>query len=140
MSLKGRPRTEPVMVRIDRMSCPEPNSGCVLWTGALSQGYARVGITSGRCEFVHRVLYEAKYGPTDRKIYHRCGFKGCVNVDHMTTEASVQRKPRHAKLDKEMADEVRRVCAIGVRQATAAKLLKVSATTINYVLDGRRYA
>lgn len=49
--------------RIERMSVPEPNTGCWLWLGALGDpGYGKLGV--GRRHLsAHRASYEAHVGP-----------------------------------------------------------------------------
>ena len=61
---------------------PEPNSGCWLWTGATTHG--GYGVVNSRTLFhglrrVHRVVYEAIFGPTSLHVLHRCDNPPCVN-------------------------------------------------------------
>jgi len=60
---------------------PEPMSGCWLWTGALSSGYASLG--SGA--YAHRVYYELTRGkiPDGLELDHKCRVPCCVNPDHL---------------------------------------------------------
>ena len=67
---------------IDR-SIPEPNTGCWLWLGSVSQdGYSQVGKPpwSG-----HRIAFEVKHGPVPEgmEVDHICRVRCCVNPDHM---------------------------------------------------------
>ena len=63
---------------------PEPNSGCWLWMGAVSFGYARVE-WGGKNKRAHRVIYELCGGeiPLGFEIDHKCGVRCCVNPDHL---------------------------------------------------------
>lgn len=66
---------------------PEPNTGCLLWTGAPeSSGYGRVNV-DGRSEFAHRYAYRRVFGeiPKGLLIDHICHTPACVNVDHLRT-------------------------------------------------------
>jgi hypothetical protein len=65
-------------------SIPEPNSGCWIWIGAISNnGYARVR-TGGRTISGHRLAYESIYGPMiGSDACHKCDVRCCVNPDHV---------------------------------------------------------
>lgn len=65
---------------------PEPNSGCRLWTGPVCRlGYGRVWNGGKSPELVHRLAYEAAFGPFDPalKVCHRCDTPSCINPDHL---------------------------------------------------------
>lgn len=58
---------------------------CIVWTGALnSRGYGCFGV-NGKSQLAHRVAYEAAHGPIPEglTIDHLCGFRRCVNPDHL---------------------------------------------------------
>lgn len=64
---------------------PEPNSGCWLWLGGISErGYGRVA-HNGKQYSAHRVSYEATFGavPDGLVIDHLCRVHGCVNPHHL---------------------------------------------------------
>lgn len=85
--MKG-PRPRPLMERFMGHVHPEPNSGCWLWSGAVSGGYGTyTWMDDGRkvTSLAHRFSYE-KHGraiPEDLQIDHLCRNKLCVNPDHM---------------------------------------------------------
>lgn len=60
---------------------PEPNSGCMLWLGAVNhKGYA---VSHGKG--VYRRLYERAHGPLPKGIVpdHKCRVRICVNEAHL---------------------------------------------------------
>lgn len=64
-------------------TCPEPNTGCLLWT-ALSDkdGYGKL-TWRGRGMRAHRLAWELTYGPTDLWVLHKCDTPACVNPAHL---------------------------------------------------------
>jgi hypothetical protein len=73
---------ERIEARIKRL----PETGCWIWTGALSrQGYSYISV-KGRMFRVHRLTYEAATGseiPAGLVIDHLCRVRSCVNPDHL---------------------------------------------------------
>lgn len=59
-------------------------SECVLWPGALTRGYG-VFRRKGRNYYVHRVIYEAAYGPIPPGLLvrHTCDVRNCYNPLHL---------------------------------------------------------
>lgn len=72
--------------RIEESSMPEPNSGCWLWTKAVSgrKGYGQIGGGATQL-YAHRLSYLAFKGPIPVGLYvcHKCDVQTCVNPDHL---------------------------------------------------------
>lgn len=69
---------------------PEPNTGCWIWTGAISNtGYGNVSIGNiagkQKTRNVHRLIYELEVGPIKQglTIDHLCRNRWCVNPVHL---------------------------------------------------------
>lgn len=65
---------------------PEPNTGCLLWSGnALPQGYGLFYVGLPTRARAHRFAYELVHGPipAGMVVCHRCDTPACVNVDHL---------------------------------------------------------
>lgn len=79
-------------------------SGCWLWTGAVtSSGYGSVGV-NGRSESAHRHLYALLVAPIPAglEIDHLCRVRLCVNPDHLepVTRAENLRRAREHHVPK----------------------------------------
>lgn len=71
--------------RVERLTSPEPNTGCWLWTGAVSKnGYGTMTV-GGKTRMAHRISYSAYKGaiPDGLHIDHRCKVRSCVNPSHL---------------------------------------------------------
>ncbi len=68
---------------------PEPNSGCLLWTGAYTgqrkRPYGKLHIGMGRRVAAHRLAYALAHSGTlpDLCVLHTCDTPECVNADHL---------------------------------------------------------
>lgn len=74
--------------RIKDSSCPEPNSGCWLWTGCVREdglGYYPRMMVDYYPTYAHRVSYSAFIGdiPPGMGVLHRCDTPCCVNPAHL---------------------------------------------------------
>jgi hypothetical protein len=81
------PPSEPhgVRARLERLSIPEPNTGCFLWLGSVTRrGYATMTLNR-KTQLAHRIAYEAVYGsiPEGLHIDHRCRVRCCINPAHL---------------------------------------------------------
>lgn len=74
-----------VLERFEEKYCPEPNTGCWLWTGGTSkEGYGRI-VVGGKKAGTHRVSWELHRGPIPDGlcVLHRCDTPPCVNPGHL---------------------------------------------------------
>ena len=75
----------PLSERFDMRTIPEPNSGCIIWLGAMSgDGYGSINI-DGHIRCAHRVNYERVKGlvPDGHVLDHLCRVRLCVNPEHL---------------------------------------------------------
>lgn len=72
--------------KVERLSIPEPNTGCWLWLGTvLTSGYGQLKMGGARW-LAHRASFFGAYGtlPADMEVRHRaCAMRACVNPDHL---------------------------------------------------------
>jgi hypothetical protein len=80
-------RPIPIAERLERLSMPEPNSGCVLWLGHIDKyGYGRFTASASRQGRVaHLVAYETYVGPVPvgMELDHLCRNRACRAVWHL---------------------------------------------------------
>ncbi len=75
----------PLCDRIAKFTIPEPNSGCLLWTGTGNAfGYGLITVYR-RSIHAHRAAYMCVHGaiPKGIVIRHKCDNPACCNVDHL---------------------------------------------------------
>jgi hypothetical protein len=83
----GCTRRRSIVERFFEKTQPEPNSGCLLWTGAVHpDGYGKIS-PGGRegPKIASRVAWEIARGPIPdgMLVCHRCDTPACVNIDHL---------------------------------------------------------
>lgn len=139
--------------RLQALSMPEPNSGCLLWCGWTdSKGYGRMKI-GGRAFGAHRVAWEAARGPIppDMEVCHRCDVRGCVNVEHLflgahqTNMADMKAKGRSPQGTRNGSAKLTLPQAVAIlrdprAQRAIASDLNISKTQVGYIKSGRSWA
>jgi hypothetical protein len=152
----------PLPVRFEKFISPEPNTGCWLWTGALTAwGYGKVsaGGDFGETLMAHRVAFERTRGSIPRGMFvcHRCDMPSCVNPEHLVlgtaadNSADMIRKGRHhgpkrpPKGDRNGRARLSIANVLAIRastepHATLARLFGVSSTTVRHIRSGRLWA
>lgn len=80
---RGFANTMSVSLVLDNC-CPEPNSGCWLWTGlSMYKGYGIIKV-AGKPHRAHRVSFQVFRGAIgDMHVCHTCDTPACVNPDHL---------------------------------------------------------
>ena len=139
---------------LEARSIPEPNSGCLLWTGHVDvYGYG-VLKTGGRPQKAHRLAWQEVRGPIPEGlcVCHKCDVRSCINPDHLWlgTQAENthdrQRKGRQRFAHGEThyksrltLDDVRAIRASSESQRALAKRYGVHFGTINDIIWNRRW-
>jgi hypothetical protein len=80
---------------------------CILWEGAVSEGYGKVGRLRA-----HRIAWELEHGqiPEGNVIHHECGEKLCVNFAHLRSVTRAEHMREH--------DNIHRARSVAVENAT----------------------
>ncbi len=83
----GCPSHWTLAARLEFHSQPEPNSGCVLWRGAVgTTGYGNLTYRQ-QSKHAHQWAWIERHGPVpeDLELRHKCDVRACINVDHLET-------------------------------------------------------
>lgn len=77
-------RTAELRARLLKLVEIDASSGCWLWKGPLTFGYARRWI-DGKRVYVHRAMYELTHGAVSDELDldHVCRVRRCINPAHM---------------------------------------------------------
>jgi len=138
---------------------PEPNSGCWLWEGCLSNPSrpkvaARYGVMriNKRLRLAHRVSYALFNGalPDDLVVRHTCDNTYCVNPEHLlggTQRDNVEDRERrgrgnqpkgmgkpNAKLTDDDVLEIRRLRLTGMSAIRIAAVMGIKIPTVENVV------
>lgn len=79
-------RVESPIEHLERLSMPEPNSGCTLWLGKVDARHGYGLVIHRRTHYrAHRFAYESYVGPIDTGLVidHLCRNRTCINPSHM---------------------------------------------------------
>lgn len=123
-------------LRVISKISPEPNTGCWLWIGQLSnEGYARITYKRKHWK-AHRLVYELMRGciPVGLQLDHLCRVRCCVNPQHLepvTNRENSRRSPligktlkTHCKSGHEYTADNTRLRPNGWRRCRACEEMK----------------
>jgi hypothetical protein len=87
-TLRTAPRPKTLDERFEGKVNPDPETGCLIWTGAKGSvpgsryGHIRI---NGRLQRAHRIAYERAHGPIPKGqvVRHTCHRPLCVNPEHL---------------------------------------------------------
>ncbi len=132
---------------------PEPNTGCLLWTGAIRRGYGSFQVRNVpglRHVRAHRVSYELFKGPipVGHVVMHKCDVPCCVAPAHLQAGTQYENlkdmwakgRGRWAKLTYTKAQEIRNRHAGGERQYKLAAEFGITVSTVNDIVHSKSWA
>jgi hypothetical protein len=148
-------QSQPIEARLWGRARPDPRTGCLIFRGALSDGYGYVSYQGVRWR-AHRLAYTLRVGPIPpgAMILHRCvGRRACISEDCLrpglakdnTSDAIAQgrlargRKCHSAKLTPALVRAIRRRAPRSTRVELAGRF-GVSPSTISAVALGQSWA
>ncbi len=85
---------------------PEPNTGCWMWTAALSGGYGHVSI-DGAIRLAH-VLTRSLLGPIEDglEVDHKCRNRWCCNPEHLEPVTHAENMRRSPTVGRQVRPDV----------------------------------
>jgi hypothetical protein len=110
--------------KLDFLSIPEPNSGCILWLGHTVYGYGHM-YWGDRDHRAHRLAWSLKNGrpvPKGRVVCHKCDVRACINPDHLFVD-TVEGNNR----DKELKERQARGEMVNTARFTVGQILAIRA-------------
>ena len=146
--MKRRPMAERFWKKVQK----EPNSGCWLWTGAVSKGYGHMRADDQGMIGAHRASWVIHCGeiPDGIGVLHHCDTPLCVNPRHLflgtpqdnSDDASMKGRMRRGDnhpssvLCAGYVQEIRALRRHGWSQESIAERFGVSQTTISLIDRG----
>jgi len=131
--------------RLEFYSMPEPNSGCLLWTGSVHGiGHGKI-FWEGKTYAAHRVAWALAKGPIPAGLLvcHKCDVPCCVNVNHLflgtDADNSLDRARKQRGNRKLKAEEVLKIYADKRPRALVSSDYGVSQASIADIRGGRSY-
>lgn len=141
---------------LDLRTIPEPNSGCLLWTGwTHHEGYGAFRSGGGnKYKFAHRASWEHHHGPipAGMVVCHKCDVRSCVNPAHLflgtvaENNADMDSKGRRGSVPGERHPRARLTAAdvIAIRsddryQRVIAAQYGVAACTISEIKSRKKW-
>lgn len=121
----------------------EQGTGCWIWLLGMRDGYG-IEKVDGKYGGAHVHSYEKHRGPVpDGMVLDHaiCKNRRCINPWHLeiVTSAVNTRRGRNAKINQEMADEIRRMKACGTTQREIARVFGVSEGLVSDVVLGNTW-
>lgn len=127
--------------RLERLSIPEPNSGCLLWLGSASKGYGYIRV-DGKMQIASRVSFRLFRGdPGTMDVCHHCDNTYCIEPNHLflgtakeNSEDMVRKGRRWMKLSP---SDVAKIRVMSGSQQSIADRFGVSQTLISQIMLGK---
>lgn len=150
---KSGPKPTPAIIRFNNKWEPVTESGCWIWTGAVTgNGYGAFWI-SGRYDGAHRAAYTLYNGgiPKNKVVCHSCDNPLCVNPSHLFLGSVINNnkdrdeKGRTASMERNSGAKLSRDEALKVKYSTLpitelADTFKINRSQVWRIKTGRAWS
>lgn len=137
-----------LLARLERRSNYEPNTGCILWSGATGEwGYGRMGWKYHNRR-VHCLAWASVHGEAadGLVVRRRCDTPQCLNVDHLelgtiaqNNQDAIDRGRTWSILKEEQVREILRRVSTGEMQYKVAESFGVSGSVVCNIASGKSW-
>ena len=125
---------------------------CMLWQGALTNGYGRIQ-RNGEVIYAHREVHYLSTGEKPEVVMHKCDTPQCINPAHLESGTSsantldMVRKGRHskgithykAKLTEAQVREIRAAHSAGVPKLRLSKAYGLARSTVSSIVNNQSW-
>lgn len=141
MSIEIPMKREDVIARLDAMSIPEPNSGCLLWLGSVSKGYGYIRV-DGKMSIASRVSYRVYIGePGENDVCHSGDNTYCIEPNHLflgNAQANMDDREAKGRTWKKLTNmQVRIIRGSADKGCDLAEQYGVSQSLISIIRSGK---
>jgi len=117
--------------KISKYASPEAITGCILWSGPVSNGYPRISLFNKEYR-VSRYVYKKIHGNFDENlnVCHTCDNPLCINPDHLFFGTHTENQQDKFKKNRQAKGVTHGCSKLNDEQAATAKFTSIKPTVL----------